>query len=227
MKKRIFVIFVFAFIGCGFIFSISPAVYLKGAYMYSFDTNVYSDPLVKYAYPDWLEWRVKNPYEKRYNNGFLLEGDVFFSPKARTGLSVSIDAGFAYKDNRFIPEGDFYNIWNYRDFDGMEFVKPKLFFGFGPVFRAEMGIVDLGVSLRCSLGSYDYEVDDIVFGIIAEPYINIFVTDNIFITSGFHYDAHLMSFHLNSDTEIFNKDYSMITVGGYIGVGVFFGERGR
>ena len=199
------------------------SIYLKAAYLCTYDTNVYSNPMVRYANSTWLNWRVENPYLKRMNNGLHLEGDVFFKPEARTGLSISLDIGYPFMATEFIPEGDFSGDWEYTSKDVIDTQNPRVFLGIGPTFRYQHNNFDFGASIRLSVGSYDlfddkYD-DNIILGIMAEPYVNMFIDDNMFVTAAIHYDAHLMSFYVNNPDKYFVENYTMLTFGGYVGVG--------
>lgn len=212
-----------------FIYSISASdssFYLKGAYLCSYDTNVYSNPMVRNASASWLNWRVENPYIKRMNNGLHLEGDVFFNEDARTGLSISLDLGYPFMATEFIPEGNFSGEWEYASKDVLDAQNPRVFLGIGPTFRYQHNNFDFGANIRLSVGSYDlfddnYD-DNIILGIMAEPYVNMFINDEMFVTAAVHYDAHLMSFYVNNPNKYFVENYTMLTFGGYIGLGFSF-----
>lgn len=200
--------------------------YLKAAYLSSYDTNVYSNPMVRYADKKWLEKRVENPYIKRMNNGIHLECDAFFKEDARTGLSISLDMGFPFMATEFIPEGDFNGDWEYASKDVVDTQNPRVFLGIGPTFRYQHNNFDFGANIRLSIGSYDlfddkYD-DNIILGIMAEPYVNMFINDEMFVTAAVHYDAHLMSFYVNNPDKYYVENYTMLTFGGYIGLGFSF-----
>ena len=226
MKKKLFIFLFLSLSVLVFVYS-APSFYLDASYLYRYDTNIYSDPLVKHASPDWLEWRVSNPYEKRFSNGFYTSLNILFSDEDRTGLSTSLDASWAYKDIRYIPEGYFWGDWEYVEYDATSDVYASMFCGIGPVFFVDFGIVDLGISTKLSIGTFDFKPGELVLGLMVDPFINVFLTDNLYLTSGMHYDAHLMSFYLNNPDMIYRKDYSMVTVGGYLGVGVYLDGGGK
>ena len=85
-----------------------------------------------------------------------------------------------------------------------------------------LGRVDIGLALRASLGSYNYFDNNIILGIQADPYLNLFITSDMYLTAGLHYDAHLMYFYFNSD-KIYLPNYLKLTAGGFVGVGYKFG----
>ncbi len=203
------------------------SVYIRGAYLFSYDTNVYSEPMVRNADSSWLEWRAQNPFIKRYDNGISADIDLFFSEKGKTGLSVNFANGWAFREREYRPErnGSDWTDWDYTESDAASSSRMKLFAGIGPVFRAQFGAVDLGIALRASAGSYDYFKDSVIVGLQAELYGNVFVTEDLFLTFGMLYDAHLMEFYLNSRERWYNPGYTMLTAGAYAGIGYKIGKR--
>ena len=98
-----------------------------------------------------------------------------------------------------------------------------MFLGIGPVFRYRLGIVDIGFSLRASLGSYDYFKTGLVFGVEAEPFVNIALTDYMYLSLGMKYDAHLIKFLDFTSSSIYEDGFIMMTAGGIVGIGFRFG----
>ena len=207
----------------------SPSLYLRGAYLFSYDTNVYSEPMVRNAGFAWLEWRAENPYIKRFNNGMNADIDLFFSEMGRTGLSLSYSDGWAFKENIYKPEknGSDWTYWDYKEYDMLSSSKMKFFLGIGPIFRAVIGPFDLGIALRGSVGSFDCFRDSVIVGLQVELYGNLFITRDFFVTFGMLYDAHLMEYYLNNSKQWYNANYTMLTAGGYIGLGYKIGRRGE
>ena len=207
----------------------SPSLYLRGAYLFSYDTNVYSDPMVRNAGDAWLNWRAENPYIKRFNNGRHEDFDVFFSNKGRTGLSISYSDGFAFKETIYKPEmnGSSWADWDYKEYNTLSTSNIRLFLGIGPIFRAVLGPFDLGIAFRGSVGSFDIFKNSVIVGLQAELYSNLFITENFFMTFGMLYDAHLMEYYLNNSEKWYNADYTMLTAGAYIGLGYKIGGRGE
>lgn len=200
---------------------------LKGAYVYSIDTNISSTPLVKSGDSSYLQFRTDNPYLSRLNNGFRFASEIYFSPKGRFGLSFAFDLAKAYKATEFTPSSiDASKDWNYVESDALAKQKLSLFFGSGVSFRAVLNCIDLGINLRFSVGSYNYFEDNIILGIAAEAFVNCFVTDSLFIFSNFTLDTHFMYFYLNNPDKYFASRYLMMNISGSIGLGYTFGQRG-
>ena len=224
MKKTIaiFLLSVIAVISV----SASPVIYLRGGYLADYSSNVYSEPLPRYADSTWLTNKVNDPYFKRNDIGGIGIQDIYFSQDARTGLSCSIEITKPTWSCHFIPTGDFSSAtWTYEQKDVLSSTSRKLFFGVGPVFRVKVGPVDLGAAVRASFGSLDRFRDAIVAGVQVEPYVNWFFSDSFFLTAGAFYDAHLMYLYMNNNLKWFKEGYTSMTFGAYIGLGLKIGER--
>lgn len=209
----------------------SPSFSVRASYLFSYDTNVYSDPMVKYGDSNWLKWRAANPYVKRLNNGINSDMTIFFSEGSNTGLSLGFSNGWAFRDKLYIPEPDDgsttnWDYWSYKEYDNPSSTM-RMFFSLGPTFRAMFGPLDLGIILRASLGSYDLFKEYIIAGIQAELYMNYYIANGFFITGGVFYDAHLMKFYLHNESKWYEENYTMMSVGPYIGFGYTFGKRGK
>ncbi|GEM_PF-6196185 len=228
MSKRFVVLALFAFVFISSVFASAFSLYMTGSYLWSYDTNVFSNPMVKNATTNsaWQQIRKIDPYIKRFNNGFKLTSDMFFSKEGRTGLSISFDIGFPYKATEYEPDTEDLNNsnWEYKSKDALDKQKTSIFFGLGPAFRVILGRVDIALALRFSLGSYDYFDNNVIFGIQADPYVNVFISEDIYMTAGLHYDAHLMYFYLSGD-EIYLPNYIKLTAGAFVGVGYKFGSE--
>lgn len=203
--------------------------YAMLGFNYSFDTNVFSDPLPTYDASDgfsWLTWRSENPFLLRHNLGLGISADIFFKESSRTGLSMSISVGFPIKATSItpVPEDEttgFAGNWEYQSRNSTSEQHPSLFGSIGPVFRVQFGPVDIGVATRISIGSYDIYAHEIVLGIQASPFVNAFMSDMVYIGLCLTYDAHLMRF-IESNTQFFDLDYQMITLAPSIGIGIRF-----
>ena len=206
--------------------SASPVIYLRGGYLADYSSNVYSEPLPKYASESWLNNKIIDPYFKRCDMGGIGIQDIYFSQDGRTGLSFSIELTKPTGSDHFIPAGDFSSsTWTYEKKDVLSETHRKMFVGAGPVFRAKLGPVDLGAAVRASFGSFDKFSDAIIVGVQVEPYINLFFSDSFFLTGGAFYDAHLMYLYTNNRDKWFKEGYTSMTFGAYIGLGVKIGER--
>ena len=211
-----------------FIFILSIAFTLSSATMYfrygeeyAYDTNAFSSPLPKNADADYLK---KADFLKRHNYGTNFAFDTFFTEDARTGLSISCAFRMPVKSTSFKPEGDFDVSWEYVKRDSLSEQDMAMFFGIGPVFRAKLGMVDLGISIRGSVGSYHFFKDGIITGLQAEPYINLNINDSSFLSFGLVYDAHIMKY-IYSKTNWYEENYFMLTAGAYVGIGIKVGAR--
>ncbi len=207
----------------------APSFSVRASYLLSYDTNVYSNPMVRYGDAGWLEGKVKDPYIKRWNNGINADFTLFFSPVSKMGLSLGFSNGWAYSDKKYIPEQETsgsWDYWSYKEYDN-EDSSMRMFFSVGPTFRAMFGPLDLGIVIRGSVGSYDLFKEYIIAGIQAELYMNYFIAKGFFVTGGVFYDAHLMEFYLHNDSSWYKANYTMMTIGPYIGFGYNFGKRGE
>lgn len=200
----------------------ATTMYLKFNGEYSYDTNVFSNPLPKN--PSDSGFIENADYLKRHNFGFNFSFDTFFSQDSRTGLSISAAFRLPAHSDSYKAEGDINGDWEYVHRDSLSEQKLAMYLGIGPTFRAKIGIVDLGIALRGSIGSYDFFKSGIVVGVQAEPYMNLFLNDDSFIAFGFVYDAHLMKF-VYDDTEKYQKNYMMLTAGAYFGIGIQIGDN--
>ena len=192
----------------------------RGSLEWSYDTNAFSDPLpegysLDSGYPNGGE------FLKRQNIGLHLSSDIYFVDESRIGLSSFLSFRFPYSSLSIIPEGEGYD-WEYREENSLSRQHVSLFCGLGPVFRFSAGPVDILLPIRLSLGSYDWFTSGIVVGVSIEPGINISVTDTVFLSFAFTYDAHLMKFFF-STREVYDQGYIMLTAGAYAGVGFRFG----
>lgn len=224
MKKALSVLFILAIISVSL--TAAPVIYLRGGFLTDYSSNVYSDPLPKYADSGWLNNKINDPYFKRLDIGGIGVQDIYFSKDGRTGLSFSLELTKSIKSRNYIPTGDFNSSeWTYQAKDVLSSTPKKMFIGVGPVFRAKIGPVDLGAAIRLSLGSFNKFNDGIIAGVQVEPYVNWFFTDSFFLTAGAFYDAHLMYFFINNSQNWFKEGYTSITIGAYLGVGIKIGER--
>ena len=57
--------------------SASPVIYLRGGYLADYSSNVYSEPLPRFADPTWLTNKVSDPYFKRYDVGGIGIQDIY------------------------------------------------------------------------------------------------------------------------------------------------------
>ena len=227
MKRKLYVSFAILLVFIGTVAGVET--YAALGFDYSFDTNVFSDPLPTYDASDgfeWLSWRRENPFLIRHSFGLNITSDIFFQESSRTGLSLALSLRFPFKATTItpIPEDEatgFAGPWEYRSRESISEQHPALFGAIGPVFRIQFGSVDIGVATRISIGSYDFDVHEIVMGIQASPFINAFISDMVYINLRLEYDAHLMRF-IESSTQFFDLNYQMITLAPSLGIGIRF-----
>ena len=192
-----------------------PTMYLRGAVEGSYLTNVFSDPLPINASESYLE---DIEFVKRWNAGAALTFDTFFDDSYPAGLSFNAVFRFPITSETIYHDGS-----SYVSYDSLSSQRIGIFLGVGPVFRGRFGIVDIGLTLRASLGSYDYFVSGLIFGIEAEPFINVNVTEHFYISLGMKYDAHLMKFLNAESSNIYEDGFIMMTAGCFVGLGARFG----
>lgn len=223
--KRVILTLLFLLLGLYSLFA-TMTFYLKEAPLYVYDTNVFSDPLVQNGNKAWLEWAARHPFIKRHSLGTYTEFDIFFSGGDRTGLSMSLTFGWPLKSNSYTPVGNFSNgDWHYEVSDSLSSQDVSVFFSIGPIFRASFDFFEVGASIKLSLGSYASFLNDIVFGVQVDPFMNFFIQEGFFLTLGIHYDAHLFLFFLHDPISIYQENYVMMGIGGYVGLGFSFGKR--
>ena len=192
-----------------------PMMYLRVAAEGSYLTNAFSDPLPVNASESYLE---DIEFIKRWNVSPSLSFDTFFHDSDPVGLSFSSVFRFPVSSETIVHDGT-----SYVSHDSLSSQKVGIFLGLGPVFRGRFGLVDIGLSLRVSLGSYDYFTSGIVLGIEAEPFVNVNVTENLYISLGLKYDAHMMKFLDAESSSIYEDGFIMMTAGCFAGIGVRFG----
>lgn len=190
-------------------------MYLRFSFEGSYLTNAFSDPLPQNASASYLE---DIEFIKRWNLAPVLTFDTFFDDSNPTGLSFNAVFRFPVASETIVHDGT-----SYVSSDSLSSQKIGMFVGLGPVFRGRFGIVDIGMSLRASIGSYDYFSTGLILGIEAEPFINIAVTEHLYVSFGMKYDAHLMKFLDSTSSSIYEDGFIMMTVGGFAGVGIRFG----
>ena len=193
----------------------APAMYLRVAVEGSYLTNAFSDPLPMNASESYLE---DIEFIKRWNVSPALTFDAFFDDSSPVGLTVNTVFRFPVASTSIVHDGT-----SYVSRDSLSEQRIGIFCGIGPIFRYRIGIVDIGFSLRASLGSYDYFRTGIIFGVEAEPFINIAITEQLYVSLGMKYDAHLMKFLDSTSSSIYEDGFIMMTAGGFAGLGFRFG----
>ena len=210
-----------------FTISASPVIKTSINLDYSYDSNVYSEPLPQFDKGGgWLSWKSTHPFMKKHSIGASANLDLFFTETARTGLSFAIAMKVPLASTTITPvslgtPGDFTGNWEYVFEDSLESQKTAVFAGFGPVFNAQLGIVDLGCAIRLSIGGYDYIESEVILGLQAEPYLNVYMMDDLYFNLKLTYDAHLMRF-VDNDKYLYEQHYQMFTLAPSIGIGYRF-----
>lgn len=200
--KRQFTILILMIAATG-LFASSSEVYIRPSVLGMYETNVF-------AFPE-AEMTSGGSF-KRAGLGGYLTVDTFFSPDARTGLSFSMLYNHPlWSDSKAFDDD---STWVLS-------MDPTLSFAAGAMFRAQLGIVDLGLALRLSFSSIDLFKDSLQMGLQVEPYVFVPLgSEHVLLNIGFVYDAHLYDFLLHDDEHYYRSDYFMLTFGGYAGVAV-------
>lgn len=186
-------------------------VFLRPNFLVSYDTNVFSDPIPKVGDTGYL---------KRLGLGLYLDADYFFSEEGRTALSLSFLYSQPVRTETQIvgSNQDGKNDWIFSE-------QPDLYFAFGPMFRGQVGPVDLGIAIRLSVGSISVFDGNVNLGVQIEPYIMVpLFSDHWYLCAGFLYDAHFYDFLLDGSDQIYRDGYFLLTLGGYVGVTYRWGE---
>lgn len=214
MKRKILTVLVLAFVTVGSL-SAGMEFYLRPSFIVTYDTNVFSDPLPHYT--------VQTGLIQRTGLGLFLDNDVFFSESGKAGLSISFLYGHPVRTEAWIEnEGKIGDDNN----DGMWVFEaaPSLYFATGPMFRAQLGGVDIGIALRLSIGSINLFKDSFNLGLQAEPYVMIPLgSESWKLNVGFLYDAHFFDFLLDDPQSIYRDRYFLLTIGGYVGISYKWG----
>ena len=192
-----------------------PMMYLRVAAEGSYLTNAFSDPLPVNASESYLE---DIEFIKRWNVSPSISFDTFFDDSNPAGLSFNSVFRFPVSSETIVHDGS-----SYVSHDSLSEQKIGIFLGIGPLFRGRFGIVDVGLALRVSLGSYDYFTTGIVVGIEAEPFLNVNVSEHFYLSLGLKYDAHLMKFLDADSSNIYEDGFIMMTAGCVVGLGARFG----
>ena len=181
--KRLFAILILMIAATG-LFASSSEVYIRPSVLGMYETNVF-------AFPE-AEMTSGGSF-KRAGLGGYLTVDTFFSPDARTGLSFSM----LYNHPLWSDSKAFDN-----DSTWVLSMDPTLSFAAGAMFRAQLGIVDLGLALR-----------------LREPYVLVPLgSEHVMLNLGFVYDAHFYDFMLHDEEHYYRSGYFMLSFGGYIGL---------
>ena len=188
----------------------APYAYVSASGGLAYDTNAFSTPL-----PIWNEDDMNFDYERRVSTLLSLDADVFFN-EGPAGLSVKAVMGVPVFSEKASYDGSGY-IW-----EGSDAIS-SLSFSIGPVFRYRMGIADLFLSMRLGIGSYDFFSTGFTFDVLADGGVRFFAGEHLVITAGAIYDAHMMKYLSDSTTALYDQGYMMLSVGGYVSIGVRIG----
>ena len=103
--------------------------------------------------------------------------------------------------------------------------KPSVYFALGPVFRAALDVVELGIAIRASVGSVNLFESSVNLGVQFEPYILVpLVSEHWMFNAGLIFDAHFYDFLLDSVSQYYRTEYFMMTLGGYVGITYRWGQ---
>ncbi len=202
----------------------SPNIYIQGDFDAIYTTNVFSNPLPKSVDNAWLQNKIENPFIKRLDIGGSISTSLFFSNEGRTGLSAKIRIGKPIKAVETRPNStDYTSDWNYVSNKSTN-QKLSIIGSFGPIFRAQLGPVDLGIAIRANIGTLNLGDKSLIVGLQAEPYINWFFTSYTYISAGLTYDAHIMRF-IEDENKYYEEHFFMSSLTPFIGLGIKFGDR--
>ena len=194
---------------------------------YSFDTNIFSNPLpTMSSSQEWLLRKNKNPLMRRHNIGLDINFDYFPHENARIGMSSSLELKFPIKSiaSKPIPDNKelgFTGNWEYYHYETTESQQVGCFGSFGPIFKIYTTHVDYGITLRLSLGAMQYNTPELILGLQIEPFANFHINDSIYISTRFTYDSHFMRFKFEG-TEIFEPYFQLVSLKPSLGVGFKF-----
>lgn len=209
---------------------LANSFYLQTEMQSSLDTNIFSYPLVQNANAGYLEYRSEHPFFYRFDLGFGIKSNMFFS-NDRVGLSLSANARFPLFARSYEPvtgenswkEAAETGNWSYKKYDSLSAQLPFLAFSVGPAFRYIVNdIVELNLAIRAVINSYDL-FKSFEMGLQADGAINLIFEENYYFTTGLCYDAHLMRF-ISSISEIYEENYFSLSVYPYIGFGIKLGK---
>ena len=214
----------------------SYTVYIAPVFGVTYDTNFFSNPLPQDADVDYLEWKNTHPFEHRVDLGGSIRADMYFDEDAITGLSLYFSMRYPFwrktitphaisSDGSMIEEGGFTEdgAWEYVETTDTSWGVPAFYFSLGPAFRYQMGIADIGVDVRLSVGSRNL-FESIELGLSVEPFLHVAFDENYFFAFSFNYDAHFYNF-IKNDRYIYEPNFFKLSLSAHIGVGFLFGER--
>jgi len=197
--------------------------------MLDLNTNMFSDPLPKYVSLNWVKNKMEDPFVLKDDVAGVLILDFFPSRKSRLGLSIFTSYGKTFYAKESKPDWDGTEASGRAKWDG-EYTSEEvdtdgmnsLFFAGGPSFRAKVDKFDLGFSVRLSLGTYEMFEDGLILGVQSEPFLNYHFSDKWFFASGLLLDLHFMRMYLDSDSQVYDDNYIILTAGGFVGLGFAF-----
>ena len=218
MRKRFLLLLLFIFLSVSMSAAVSTDV--RGTLGWTYDTNAFSNPLPQ-GYPIDSGYPNGGEFLQRHNQNIGCTADLIFTSDSRIGLSIFANLGIPVHSRSIIPEGEGYD-WDYVVYDSLSSQDLSLFLGVGPLFRYNIGQVELLLPVRFSVGSYDWFTTGFVVGVVIEPTFQVFVTDDVFISFSMLYDAHLMKLFY-STSQVYDYGYIMLTAGVTLGAGFRFG----
>ena len=204
-----------------------PALLFSGAWMdarasfgYWYTTNAFSSPLPN-GYGADESYPATGEFIKRHDIGGSLSLDIYFSDGARTGVSAAAAASYPLSSTAFRPDKSG-EVWTYDEIEPTAEKDAELRFGFGPVFRFDMGDAEIILPIRLSVGTFDCFSSGLIFGVWVEPAVNVFFTENLYFSAGITYNANLMKFLFGSE-KVYDEGYIKLSIGGFVGLGVRIG----
>lgn len=202
-----------------------PVFQIRTSYQYSYDTNVFSEPLPLSGDSAYLGYRIRNPFLKRHSNGFQAEFVFFPAEDSRAGLSVSLRGAFPFSAMEIRPDSASQDAkWEYVESDASAMQNTSWFAALGLSFRAPLfeERMEAGVAIRFALGTFDTHQRDLILALQAEYYMNWFFKRFFFVTIGTNVGCNLFKFTNYENKEYYEENYFLLTVAPYLGIGFRF-----
>lgn len=194
---------------------------------WSYETNMFSNPLPKNGGNDFLENKVENPYYKRTDAGGKINLNMFFIPESRAGLTFSFSFGYPLTAIESVPVKEDESVsfddgpWHYEERNALSSQKGRISLGVGGIFRYYNSFVEIGSSIRAVISTFDY-FRTFNIGVEAEPFFKLYFRDFFYVGVGASFTAHIFHFIFSVD-QFYEKGYSAISVTPYVGFGIRFG----
>ncbi len=134
---------------------------------------------------------------------------------AKWGFSAALHASYPIVSKSFN-----------NDFNSSDITDRHMFmlFGAGTVFRCTPSTyIDVTLAVRACIMTYDYFKSGIILGAAVEPKVDIFFTDDFFLTGGFSLADGIVKFTPGHSDKWFESGYTTVMFRAQIGAGYRFG----